>query len=115
MSEDPIGLRGGLNLFLYVSNNPIKLNDPSGTQSYGHASDCKKQALERYWEARVKSKDFNACEAQLRADEWVCRTQELYKETEHLTPLENIIEDKLNSTIPTKPEDMDEYFDWNSI
>ena len=42
-------------------------------------------------------------------------TQELYKETEHLTPLENIIEDKLNSTIPTKPEDMDEYFDWNSI
>ena len=30
VSEDPIGLRGGLNVFAYAEDNPVKLSDPSG-------------------------------------------------------------------------------------
>jgi hypothetical protein len=30
MSRDPIGYRGGINLFLYASSNPLSYVDPSG-------------------------------------------------------------------------------------
>ncbi|PYT38519.1 MAG: hypothetical protein DMG45_23335 [Acidobacteria bacterium] len=30
ISEDPVGLRGGLNLFRYVHNDPVNFKDPSG-------------------------------------------------------------------------------------
>lgn len=30
MSEDPIGIRGGLNLYAYVMNDPVNSRDPSG-------------------------------------------------------------------------------------
>ena len=30
VSEDPVGLRGGINAYRYVSNNPVQLRDPLG-------------------------------------------------------------------------------------
>jgi RHS repeat-associated protein len=32
LSEDPIGLEGGVNLYTYVGNDPVSLNDPYGLQ-----------------------------------------------------------------------------------
>lgn len=33
LSADPIGIKDGLNVYVYVQNNPVKLKDPEGTQA----------------------------------------------------------------------------------
>jgi len=43
MSTDPIGYAGGINLYTYVGNNPVKWIDPFGW--------CKQAKGKRWWEA----------------------------------------------------------------
>jgi len=42
LSRDPIGFNGGLNLFGYAKNNPLRFLDPFGLLT-------KREALEHYW------------------------------------------------------------------
>ncbi len=35
ISEDPVGFRGGINLYAYVGNDPTDFNDPSGRLPFG--------------------------------------------------------------------------------
>jgi RHS repeat-associated protein len=54
ISKDPIGFRGGLNLYAYVGNNPVNYTDPfglqasSGTGTCPPKKTCQQQADEAY-------------------------------------------------------------------
>jgi len=34
LSPDPIGYEGGINLYVYVENNPVNLKDPEGLKPF---------------------------------------------------------------------------------
>jgi len=45
LSEDPIGISGGINFYMYVSNNPANLIDPSGLCDQDKTKNCIVRAL----------------------------------------------------------------------
>lgn len=49
ISEDPIGISGGINLYVYVLNNPTRLKDPLGLQPQACPEDkCREEADREY-------------------------------------------------------------------
>src|SRR6185437_15659450 len=55
-AADPIGIGDGLNIYLYVSDNPVKLSDPGGTDGIGLPP-------QKYGYETVKYKDYDECRA----------------------------------------------------
>jgi RHS repeat-associated protein len=47
VDSDPIGLRGGLNLFAYVSNNPLRYSDPYGLSSKEDGEETRAECIKR--------------------------------------------------------------------
>lgn len=115
MSKDPIGFAGGdTNLYGYVLNDPVNFIDPNGLQSYGNLDECRKEAIDNFWDRMKNGDDPKTCEANLKKDERTCSIIEIYKETGSL----NELEDKLDWMITDPkipPESYDEYLDWNTI
>ena len=58
LSEDPIGFTGGVNLYAFVRNNPLKLRDPSGLQPNRGFWGFLEDVVEFYPDAFGADKDF---------------------------------------------------------
>lgn len=75
ISEDPIGERGGLNLYEYVSNKPLNTTDPLGLESWGLppqlANSCEKEFQGGYYDtARWAPAAFLAIPLVLAVEAW---------------------------------------------
>lgn len=59
MSPDPLGVIDGLNLYAYVSNDPVNFNDPGGTagEKTEHADDPLQSALKRLITVKKNERD----------------------------------------------------------
>jgi RHS repeat-associated protein len=64
VTPDPIGLEGGINLFVYAANNPITSSDPFGTQEYRQAPECPKNC--GTWKIWYTAQGFPNCTCVLR-------------------------------------------------
>ncbi|MEJ2696165.1 MAG: RHS repeat-associated core domain-containing protein [Candidatus Sulfobium sp.] len=51
ISEDPIGIFGGINSYSYTANSPINLTDPSGLLSVGDATGGAIEGIRHGWES----------------------------------------------------------------
>jgi RHS repeat-associated protein len=62
ISEDPIGLAGGIDLFAYVNNNPVNLTDPQGLEPnvidhlFGDGGVFTRQTFSELWSGAERSK-----------------------------------------------------------
>jgi len=91
MSEDPIGLAGGINLFSYVGNDPLGADDPRGLfgrgRGPGHSVSLKMDPwewLRRFLGRRRRFRGDSGHETQLKVR---CRELEKWLATLTLVPL----------------------------
>jgi len=57
LTPDPIGLEGGINLFVYVGNNPVNYTDPMGLEK----SDSNNKCSEPCWRNKCYQECINIC------------------------------------------------------
>jgi RHS repeat-associated protein len=62
VSKDPIGFRGGMNLYGYVANNPVNYSDYNGNQQSG-------RSVRRYWPG-TETDRYNCMAWALFSDTW---------------------------------------------
>jgi RHS repeat-associated protein len=60
-AADPIGIKDGLNVYSYVRNNPIRLNDPSGTDGYDMPAEHYNPVTQKIESLICKSSNTDDC------------------------------------------------------
>jgi RHS repeat-associated protein len=54
LTQDPIGVPGGVNLYAYVGSNPVNLVDPTGLQGSNSSNSGGNNILNHWWNQAVK-------------------------------------------------------------
>ena len=81
VESDPIGLKAGVNTYIYVKNEPLVWAD-----RFGLCPNCKKQCDDQYW------KDVNDIKDQFESDHWSCAFFDAIEDI-------NYCEDSANATL----------------